>query len=118
MREEIYDLEKMGQLAVLKLKLENITMLQNEDLKKAFAGLLDGGTRNIILDLEGITFVSSIVLASLVYMLKRAKEVGGNLVLDGLTDNVKTVLETTNLDKVFDIFQNRQDAIGKFAHLF
>jgi len=115
---EIYEIEKIGQLVVFRLKLENITMLQNEELKKAFTVLLDGGTRNIILDLKGITFVSSIVLASLVYMLKRAKEVGGNLVLCGITTNVKMVLATTNLDKIFDIYADRDEAVSTFGHLF
>jgi len=114
----VYDIEKIGELVVFRLKLENITMLQNEELKKAFTGLLDGGTKNIILDLQGITFVSSIVLASLVYMLKRAKEVGGNLVLCGLTNNVKMVMATTNLDKVFDIYGGREEAVSAFGHLF
>ncbi|MBL7071035.1 MAG: STAS domain-containing protein [Candidatus Omnitrophica bacterium] len=115
---QTYEVEKIGQLAIFTLLLENITMLQNEELKRAFSALIDGGIKNIILDLTGITFVSSIVLASLVYMLKRAQEIGGNLVLCSVTHSVKAVLAATNLDKIFDIFNSRREAIEQFAHLF
>ncbi len=82
------------------------------DAEKTF--ILDEGKKDVVLDLSKISFISSLVSASLVYMLKRAKEAGGNLVLCGLQEKVKEVLAATNLDKIFDIFPDRKTAISQF----
>lgn len=115
MDDSIYKIDRLGEIAIMTLTLDNITMFQNEELQKAFTGLLDSGTKNIVLDLFKTNFISSIVLASLVFMLKRAKEAGGNLVICGVKEGVRRVLNLTNLDKVFDIFDDRQKAITQFG---
>jgi anti-anti-sigma regulatory factor len=48
-------------------------------------------------------------------MLKRAKEAGGNLIFCGINEKVKEVLAMTNLDKVFDIAGDRQEAIKRLT---
>lgn len=114
----IYEVEKIGEIAVMTLTLENITMVDNVELQNAFTSLLDVRIKNIVLDLSRINFISSIVLASLVFMLKRATEAGGNLLMCGVKNKVKEDLSMTKLDRVFDIFENRKKALNKFAHLF
>ena len=115
MDDSICKIDRQGDITILALILDNITMYQNEELQKAFAALLDKGKKKIVLDLSNIDFISSIVIASLVFMVKRAREAGGNLVLCGVRDKVKKVLAITNLDKVFDIFEDRQKAISYFT---
>lgn len=111
----VYRVEKEGDVTILILMLDNVTMHENEELKKTFADLLDKGAKNIILDLSETFFISSIVVASLVFMVKRAKEAGGDLVLCGIKDKVEEVLRVTNLDKVFNIFDNKQEAINQLT---
>ena len=113
MNDLIFRVEKEEGVTVLTLMLDSVTMDENEELKKVFTDLLDKGTKDIILDLSETSFMSSIVLASLVFMLKRIKEAAGNLVLSGVKDKVEEVLNITNLNKVFTIYQNRQEAINK-----
>lgn len=115
MDEEIVQVSKVGDITVVTLVLDNLTMHDNEELKEAFTGVLDGGAKNIVLDLSGTAFISSIIIASLVFMMKRAKEAGDNLILCGVKGGVKEVLELTNLDKVFDIFENKEKALEHFA---
>ncbi len=111
----IYRVEKEKDITILTLILDNITMYQNEELQEAFTKLLDEGTKNIVLDLSKTDFISSIVIASLVFMLKRAREAGGDIVLCGVGIKVRKVLAITNLDRVFDIYQDRKEAVGKLA---
>ncbi len=114
MNDQIFKLDIEEEVTVLTLTLDNITMYQNEELKKAFADLLEKGEKNIILDLSRTNYISSIVIASLVFMVKRVKEAGGNLVMCSVKGNVKEVLAMTNLDKVFDIFEDRKKAAAQF----
>ena len=96
-------------LVIMTLIISSITHDDSIQLKKAFASLLEEGSKNIILDLSNTFYVSSIVLASLVFMQKSAKEAGGNLVICGVNDRVREVLEMANLDKVLDIVTDRQE---------
>lgn len=115
MERSIYKVEMKDGVAVMTIALDSITWHENEELKKAFTSLIDEGNKKIVLDLSSIAFISSLVLASLVYMLKRAKEAGGNLVLCGLQEKVKEVIAMTSLDKVFDIFDDCQKAVSSFG---
>ena len=112
---ETYTVEKKNDVAVLTLMLNAVTSEDNEDIKKVFTGLLDEGIKNIILDLSKTTFISSLVIASFVYMLKKAKEAGGNLMLSNVKDKVKEVLNITNLNKVFDIYETKEEALRKIG---
>ncbi|MCK4463528.1 MAG: STAS domain-containing protein [Candidatus Omnitrophica bacterium] len=115
MGDSIYKVDTEGRVTILALTMGNITMYQNEEFKKAFTVLLDEGKKNIVLDLSDTDFISTIVITSFVFMLKRAKEAGGNLVIYGAKDKVKEVLNITNLDKIFDMFDDRQKAISELA---
>jgi len=112
---EIYNIEKLEGYVVMTLMLDSILWDDNEHLKKAFTALLDEGNKNIVLDLTNTTYISSVVLASFVFMLKRAKEAGGNLVFCNINKKVKEVLSMTNLDKIFDIAADRPEAIKQLS---
>ena len=115
MGDSIYKVDTEGRITILALTMDDITMYQTEEFKKAFTALLDEGKTNIVLDLSDTSFISTIVIASFVFMLKRAKEAGGNLVICGVKDKVKEVLNITNLDRMFDMFDDRQKAISELA---
>ena len=114
MENSFYKVDTQEGVTILTLTWENIAWRENEELKKVVSKFLDEGMKDIVLDLSNISFISSIVLASLVYTLKRAKEGNGNLVLCGLQDKVKKVLVITNLDKIFDIVADKETAISRF----
>jgi anti-sigma B factor antagonist len=111
MSDLIYRVEKDEDLIILTLMLDNVLLDENEELKETFTGFIEEGAKKIVLDLSETSFISSIVLASLVFMLKRAKEAGGDLVISGVKGKVAEVLRITNLDKVFEIFADSKEAI-------
>ena len=113
MDESILKLEKQGNVAILALTLDSVLWDDNEQLKRIYAGLLQEGTKSIILDLSKTGYVSSIVLASFVYMFKMAKDAGGTMVLCGLNSKVKELLSMTNLDKVLDLAADRHEALAR-----
>ena len=56
---------------------------------------------NVIVDLSGVEFMDSSALASLVTTLKRTMQHGGEIVLVGVADAARIILELTRLDQVF-----------------
>ena len=115
MPEEIYRIEKKDDVAIMVLLLDTFTYEDNEKVIKPFDDLLKEGIFNIILDLSQTSYVSSLILASLLFMLKRAQEGGGNLILCNVKNRVKEIMAVTNLDKVFDITDSVEKARDKFS---
>ena len=113
MDESICAVEKQDGIAVMSLSFDSILWDDNEKVKNTFISLIDEGTTSVVLDLSRTTYISSVVLASFVYMLKKAKEAGGNLILCGINDRVMEVLKMTSLDQVFEMAKDRQEAIAK-----
>ena len=111
MRGPIYKVEARQGVTILTLTKEDIPMYENERLNKAFSALLNEGKNKIVLDLSNTVYISSIVIASLVFMRKRAKESGGSFIICNIGDSVKEILTITNLDKILDIVDDRQKAI-------
>jgi len=115
MDEGFLKFEKNKQFTVMTVVLDSILVDENEKLKNAFTALLGEGAKNIILDLSNTVYVSSLVLASLVFMDKKAQEAGGSLVICGVNNRIKEILTVTNLDKIFIITADKQEAIDKIT---
>jgi len=64
---------------------------------------LGGGDKLFVLDLAGISFVSSAGLRVLLYMAKRAKRTGIQIVLSSPSAIVTEVLEISNFTALFTV---------------
>lgn len=69
---------------------------------------------NLMVDLEGVNFIDSTALSTLVRGLKRCREKDGDLHLCSLQQPVRVIFELTRLDKAFDIFPDKEEAAKAF----
>ncbi len=60
----------------------------------------------LLVDLKAIESIDSSGLMALVSALKLAQDLGRRLVLGAVSPSVKIILEVTQLDKVFEIFEH------------
>ncbi len=72
--------------------------------------MIDGGTRSLVVDLEGVGFMDSSGLGVLVGGLKRLRENGGQMSLVCREGSTLKVLTVTGLDRVFPIHSTVADA--------
>jgi anti-sigma B factor antagonist len=73
------------------------------DARARIRELISEGNGLVVLDLSSVKFVDSAGLSVLVTALKAANEKGGDVVLVGLTPNVRSLVELTRLHHVFRI---------------
>lgn len=85
-------------------------------LEAALLQQLNGGNKNLIIDLSGVEAVSSESLKMLVGMWKRARDLRGDIVLAGLTADVREVISLTGFDLVFAIASSVDEALERFKH--
>jgi len=69
------------------------------------------GVRNVIVDLTNVDFLDSSGLGSLIALLKRISDRGGDMKIVGLQKKVRMIFEITRAYKIFDIFDNTDEAI-------
>lgn len=73
--------------------------------------LIEEGVNWLIVDLEGIDYLDSTALGTLVGMLKRVRERSGELVLVGPKPRIRRLFEITRLEQVFSIYPDEKQAI-------
>lgn len=111
---DFFSVRKSGGIAVAEIAKSEITMYEIDMVKKEFAGILEKDSKDVVINFKKLDFISSLVLAALVYLLKLAQDKGGKLRLCELRDKVKEVFQVTDLDKVFEIYPTEAEALKSF----
>ena len=83
-------------------------------LKELIQAALDQGARRILVDFSETGYIDSSGLGALVSISKRVREVGGELRLSGLNDDLRSLFELTKLDTLFTIADTPQQALAGF----
>jgi len=95
----------------------DITLNKGGDvlLKDKIHSLLQQGTKKILLDLGGVSYVDSAGLGQLVQVRTTASTSGGSLKLMNVTKRLKDLLVVTKLVTVFDSYDNEAEALASFG---
>ena len=78
-----------------------------ETLKRLLAN-----TRQIVLNLSGVSYIDSGGLGTLVGVYSSARSSGADIKLTGLGPRLRDVLQITKLVTVFEVYDNEQQAIA------
>lgn len=103
----------------VRLKLDGVVNIHTAvELRKQLKPLLGKSTRQVHVDLDGVSFIDSAGLATLVEGLQWSRAADGRrFVLCGLSDNVRDIFELAKLDSVFDIESGadtgKENEVGK-----
>jgi anti-sigma B factor antagonist len=83
-------------------------------LKDAISEALKNGQAKVVLDMEGVSFVDSTGLGSVIAALKQIRSSQGDLRLAAPNQQVRVVLELTTLDRVFPYYSTVEEALTGF----
>lgn len=92
-----------GQSSVTVTVQGDVTIQTSSQLQKALKPCFTDKTKEICVNLEGVSFMDSSGIATLVEGLQWSRASGGRFVLSGLKDTVRDVFELAKLDTVFEI---------------
>jgi len=84
------------------------------ELDSALANLLNEGKAKIVMNLQGMDFMSSAGLRSLVKALKTAQSAGGSVHLAAVSKDVEGVLLTVGMTQMFKLFATSEEAAAGF----
>jgi len=87
-----------------------------KDLESILNGLIDQNKSEIVLDLEGVTYISSVGLRVLLAAQKKVRQKMGGVKLVSLQPFVREVFEMTGFNKLFTIHLNQKEALLGTKH--
>lgn len=82
--------------------------------EEALKNVLEEGQHNMVLDLNGVEFMSSAGLRGMVSSLKACKAGGGSLVVANPSNRVVEVMQLAGLTSLFNVFDDVTEAVGSF----
>ena len=107
-------IEDKGVAVLLEIKEERLDAHNSGDLKNQMLKLFEEGKNNLVVDMQAVRFVDSSGLGALVSGFKNASSRNGSLKLTGLQLQVKSMFELTRLHRVFEIFNDIDEALASF----
>lgn len=75
-------------------------------LQEALADTLEGGSRRVLVDLSGATFIDSTTLGVLMGAVRRLRPLEGEVAIVCRDPNIRRIFEITLLDRVFRICES------------
>ncbi len=115
--EKFFSKEKIQDVNIVRFFFNEINLEQREELKKELNKMLREDEKNFVIDLSRVGFVSSLVLATIVFFAKEVKKNGGGLKLSGLSNEAYSIFQLTQLDKIFEIYDTENAAIESFKQV-
>ncbi len=82
--------------------------------EETLQGLIQEGNKNLILDMQGVGFLSSSGLRVLVTIQKSVRQLGGDVSLAQPSSRTRESLEIAGLDGFFRIHPDRETAIASY----
>jgi anti-sigma B factor antagonist len=105
-------------------KLDNLSIVDCEGdvdlyssprLREALMKEIHAGGPSVLVNMADVTYIDSSGIATLVEALQLSRQTKTRFGLFGLQSNARSVLELARLNKVFNIFDNEQEALGKIS---
>ncbi len=84
-------------------------------LRHEISNFVEGGTNIVLVDFQDVTFMNSSGLGALVSTLRVVRSAGAELFLCSLSEQVKMIFELTKMDRVFKMFDSRNEFEEKVA---
>ncbi|MCD6363758.1 MAG: STAS domain-containing protein [Synergistetes bacterium] len=107
-------LERKGVISVIRVDGE-VSVETAGDLRDIMLREINEGRVKIIVDLSGTTYIDSTGLGILISGLRKVGKEGGDLkILGPLSPQVKRIFELTRLNRVFEFFDDEQEALSSF----
>ena len=88
---------------------------ESNALREKIKSLVAEGKKKIVLNMDGVTFIDSAGLGTLVAAHHSAKAQGASLRLCHLGTKFQEVLQITKLMTIFDVYNTEAEAVASFS---
>ena len=86
-----------------------------DTFRDVFKSLIDQGKKNIIVNLEKVSWINSTGLGILISGYTSVRRGGGDLVIMHASDRIESILYVTKLNLLFKAYETEEEALASFA---
>jgi len=108
-----FQVQKIGDVTAVDVEGQLIVG-NRQELKQRVLEELEGGARKFLVDFAATGYIDSSGLGVLVSLSKKVRELGGELRLSSLNEDLRTLFELTKLDTLFRIAPSREEGLSGF----
>lgn len=112
-KDALLRIQKQNDVAVVSFATSRILDQSNvQQLGEEFDALVDQfNLDKIVINFDGVTYMSSAVMGKLVSLLKKVQAAGGKLKLCSIEDSIFEIFEIMRFDKMFEIHESEDEAV-------
>ena len=103
-----------GDVLVEIVDLKRATAMECDEFREVLLTDIKNGWKKIVVDLSKCLFIDSTFLGSLVIAQKTLNKINGDLRISGAKVDLHTILELTGTSRIFQLFQNKDEAVSSF----
>lgn len=107
--------EQKGSVTIVSVPVPELDAGNVDDFRRSFARIPESSSR-LVLDLKHLEFIDSSGLGAILSCLRQITAKGGDLKLSGMTRQVRSAFELVRMHRIFDIFENADDAVAAFLN--
>jgi anti-sigma B factor antagonist len=105
--------DEIGDVAAVAVPVDELDASNAADLKRDIGPVLHANTK-LVLDLTRVRFMDSSGLGAMLSCLRQLNAKKGDLKLCGLSKQVRGAFELVRLDRIFEIYPTKADAVRAF----
>jgi len=105
----------IGNVTVLELKGKVMIGSGDVALREAVEDAVNSGTRNLLVDLKGVSKMDSSGLGELIAAHNTVTEDGGTIKLANMPSKLHNVFGITQIVSVFEVFDDMDEALASFG---
>ncbi len=111
---KILDIELDQDITVVSFMISSISGMSGiEQVSADLRNYIDEHQpQKLVIDFSQVKFISSQMLGLLVHSWRKLNEYGGKMLISGINPQLNRVFRITNLDKIFDFYQDKQAAVS------
>jgi anti-anti-sigma factor len=102
--------ENKATIVSVKGKMDAVT---TPEFDKKLEERISKGVKNLIIDFNELTYISSAGLRSLLSAAKRLKKIKGKILFAAIKGSVKNVFDISGFASIFEIFDSVEDALQR-----
>ena len=107
------DVSRTDDIAVVRCRGRIVFGVETDELRRVVLGLLNE-TQRIVLNLAWIGYIDSSGLGTLVASLISARNRGAEIKFASVSPEVRRVLTSTNVHRLFGVYDSTEEAIKSF----
>jgi anti-anti-sigma factor len=108
------NIEKRNKVDIISFNVDKINALIADDLKNDIIRILDNTNPRVVLNLKGVRYIDSTGFGCFLSVYKAARNNYGSMKFACPEPAIVRLLETLNLNTIFEIFDDLEDCIKSF----